>query len=135
MSGSNMNLQESFLNHVRKEGVIVEVILLNGTVFQGQVRGFDNFTLVMQVDGKQQLIFKHAIAQLVAPKFAPRPRAESENAHPEPAEPGPRPAGRRKKDAANPNGKPDNTPPPRFNAIDFSGIKIDLAQAGEKKTT
>ena len=54
-----MNLQDSFLNHVRKEnlGVIIYQI-------RGLVRGFDNFTVIIENEGKQQLVYKHAISTI-----------------------------------------------------------------------
>lgn len=72
MAGHSVNLQDGFLNQVRKENVSVEVTLLSGERLQGMVKGFDNFTLIMQVDNMQHLVYKHAIAQLIAPKMTPR---------------------------------------------------------------
>ncbi|NLO88203.1 MAG: RNA chaperone Hfq [Firmicutes bacterium] len=61
----NINLQDVFLNQIRKDGVPVTIFLLNGYQIKGYVRGFDNFTVVMDSDGKQQLIYKHAISTIV----------------------------------------------------------------------
>ncbi len=58
----NINLQDVFLNQVRKEHVPVTVYLTNGFQLRGQVRGFDNFTVVLDSEGKQQLVYKHAIS-------------------------------------------------------------------------
>ncbi|HBF34819.1 TPA: RNA chaperone Hfq [Candidatus Sumerlaeota bacterium] len=66
MSNYSVNLQDSFLNQVRKDGVEVEMVLSSGLSFTGHVRGFDNFTVVMQVGGAQHLVYKHAIAQIVS---------------------------------------------------------------------
>ena len=60
-----MNLQDSFLNQVRRENTEVKVLLVNGTVLRGSVKGFDNFTLILNSRNGQHLIYKHAIAQLV----------------------------------------------------------------------
>ena len=57
-----MNLQDSFLNHVRKENLGVVIYLMNGFQLRGLVRGFDNFTVIIENDGKQQLVYKHAIS-------------------------------------------------------------------------
>lgn len=65
MAKASLNLQDSFLNQVRKENSEVEVVLLNGHEMVGLVRGFDNFTVVLNVKGQQHLIYKHAIAQIV----------------------------------------------------------------------
>ena len=59
-----MNLQDSFLNHVRKENVGVVIYLMNGFQLRGLVRGFDNFTVIIENDGKQQLVYKHAISTI-----------------------------------------------------------------------
>ncbi|MBM7716645.1 RNA chaperone Hfq [Siminovitchia sp. FSL H7-0308] len=57
-----INIQDQFLNQLRKEGIPVTVFLLNGFQLRGQVRGFDNFTVLFETEGKQQLVFKHAIS-------------------------------------------------------------------------
>lgn len=124
MSGLSVNLQDGFLNQVRKEGIQVEVMLLNGAVFQGHIKGFDNFTLIMHIDGKQHLIYKHAISQMIAPRFAARVRPEHDGV--EPAEQGEEtphahPA-RRKENKTDHKSEPRQ--PEKFNAIDLSGIKI-----------
>ena len=59
------NLQDLFLNQARRERHIVTVFLMNGFQMRGIVRGFDSFTVVLETDGKQQLIYKHAISTLV----------------------------------------------------------------------
>ncbi|NLY17839.1 MAG: RNA chaperone Hfq [Clostridiaceae bacterium] len=58
----NINLQDVFLNQVRKEHVPVIVYLTNGFQLRGLVKGFDNFTVVLDSEGKQQLVYKHAIS-------------------------------------------------------------------------
>lgn len=60
-----INLQDSFLNQIRKDGTLVTIFLLNGFQIKGFVRGFDNFTVVMDSDNKQQLIYKHAISTII----------------------------------------------------------------------
>ena len=59
------NLQDLFLNQARRERQIVTVFLMNGFQMRCVVRGFDSFTVVLETDGKQQLIYKHAISTLV----------------------------------------------------------------------
>lgn len=63
---SSINLQDTFLNQMRKENVPVTIFLVNGYQLKGVVKGFDNFTLVLESEGKQQLVYKHAIST-VAP--------------------------------------------------------------------
>ena len=58
-------LQETMLRQVTKEHIPVTLFLMNGFQMRGIVRGFDNFTVVLESDGKQQLIYKHAISTLV----------------------------------------------------------------------
>lgn len=60
-----INLQDFFLNQIRKDGVPVTIFLLNGYQIKGNVKGFDNFTVVMDSDNKQQLIYKHAISTII----------------------------------------------------------------------
>ncbi len=59
------NLQEIFLTKARKQSVPVTVFLVNGFQLRGSVAGFDNFTVVLDSDGKQQVIYKHAISTIV----------------------------------------------------------------------
>ena len=59
-----MNLQDSFLNHVRKENLAVVIYLVNGFQIRGLVRGFDNFTIIIENDGKQQLVYTHAVSTI-----------------------------------------------------------------------
>jgi len=61
----SINLQDVFLNHVRKERSAVTVFLTNGFQIKGFVKGFDNFTVVLESDGKQQLIYKHALSTII----------------------------------------------------------------------
>ncbi|MFA5576078.1 MAG: RNA chaperone Hfq [Tissierellaceae bacterium] len=61
----NINLQDLFLNRARKEGMSITVFLVNGYQIKGQVKGFDNYTIVLESDDKQQLIYKHAISTII----------------------------------------------------------------------
>ena len=61
------NLQDAFLNQARRETLTVTMFLMNGFQLHGVVRGFDNFTVVLDSDGRQQLIYKHAISTVVPP--------------------------------------------------------------------
>ena len=62
------NLQEGFLNRARADRAAVTVFLVNGFQMRGTVRGFDNFVVLLETDGKQQLIYKHAISTIVPAK-------------------------------------------------------------------
>jgi len=57
-----INIQDQFLNQLRKEGISVTVFLTNGFQLRGQVKSFDNFTVLFETEGKQQLVYKHAIS-------------------------------------------------------------------------
>jgi len=58
----SINIQDTFLNHLRKDSVPVTVYLTNGFQIRGVVRAFDNFTIVIESEGRQQMIYKHAIS-------------------------------------------------------------------------
>ena len=62
MAKGMVNLQDSFLNQVRKDNTEIEMVLLDGTHLTGAVRGFDNFTVVVNAQGNQHLVYKHAVA-------------------------------------------------------------------------
>lgn len=62
------NLQDNFLNQARKDRLTVTMFLMNGFQLHGVVKGFDGFTVVLDSDGKQQLIYKHAISTIVPPR-------------------------------------------------------------------
>ncbi|MGG5461656.1 RNA chaperone Hfq [Clostridium sp. B9] len=62
MNKSINNLQDIFLNNARKERIPVTVFLVNGVQLKGIVKGFDSFTVVLDSDGKQQLVYKHAMS-------------------------------------------------------------------------
>lgn len=63
---SSLNLQDLFLNTLRKEKTEVTVYLTNGYQIKGFVRGYDSFVVMLESEGKQQMIYKHAIST-VAP--------------------------------------------------------------------
>lgn len=63
-----MNLQEQLLNQLRKDKTMVTVFLTNGFQFKGLIKAFDNFVILVETDGKQQIIYKHAISTLVPSK-------------------------------------------------------------------
>lgn len=65
MNKNNVNLQDLFLNQLRKDGILITIFLLNGYQIKGYVKGFDNFTVVMDSDNKQQMIYKHAISTII----------------------------------------------------------------------
>ncbi len=62
---SALNLQDIFLNQVRKEHIPITIFLVSGYQIKGHVKGFDSYTIVMDSDGKQQMIYKHAISTII----------------------------------------------------------------------
>ncbi|MBQ3262917.1 MAG: RNA chaperone Hfq [Oscillospiraceae bacterium] len=62
------NLQEGFLNRARTERVGVTVFLVNGFQMRGTIRGFDSFVVLLESEGRQQVIYKHAISTIVPAK-------------------------------------------------------------------
>ena len=65
------NLQDTFLNQARKEKLVVTMFLMNGFQLRGIIRGFDGFTVILDSDGKQQMIYKHAISTVGPPRPLP----------------------------------------------------------------
>ena len=63
-----LNLQDVFLNQARKEKIPVTIYITNGFQFKGMVKGFDNYTVILDTDGKQNLIYKHAISTITPMK-------------------------------------------------------------------
>ena len=65
MSDKNQNLQDVFLNNIRKQKVTVTVFLVNGVKLQGAITWFDNFSLLLKREGHIQLIYKHAVSTIM----------------------------------------------------------------------
>jgi host factor-I protein len=122
-----MNIQDSFLNQIRKDGTEVKIALVDGSSLIGMVRGFDNFTVIINSRTSQHLLYKHAIAQVISrrpgrrddeggePRSAAAPAGErAPNSAPQP----PRPA-------APPAAPPEPKKPDAFNPIDLSGLHTE----------
>ncbi|WNR42296.1 RNA chaperone Hfq [Paenibacillus roseipurpureus] len=58
----SINIQDNFLNQLRKESIPVTVYLTNGFQIRGLIRAFDNFTIIIDSEGRQQMVYKHAIS-------------------------------------------------------------------------
>ena len=61
----SQNLQDVFLNHIRKHKMPVTVFLINGVKLQGIITWFDNFSVLLRRDGHSQLVYKHAISTVM----------------------------------------------------------------------
>ena len=139
MPFQNANSQDFFLKQVRQDNVEVEIMLLNGAMLKGKVTTFDNFTVLINIDGMQHMIYKHSIAQIIAPKSAMRPPQpqtsqpnspegaprQIQNAPPQPRRPRETRPAVPHKDAAKQSEKQQTD---KFNALDFSNIRIEDKQ-------
>jgi len=64
------NIQDSFLNTARKERASITIYLLSGVKLTGRIRSFDKYSVVLEANGQEQLIFKHAISTIVMGRVA-----------------------------------------------------------------
>lgn len=64
-SDKQQNLQDTFLNSVRKSKISLTIFLVNGVKLQGVVTWFDNFCILLRRDGQVQLVYKHAISTIM----------------------------------------------------------------------
>ena len=63
-----INLQDVFLNQARRDKITVTIYLTNGFQFKGVVRGFDAYIVILDCDGRQNLVYKHAISTIIPVK-------------------------------------------------------------------
>lgn len=68
MASNKNNIQDLVLNGARKEKMEITLYLTNGVPLRGRVASFDNFTVVIENEGKQSLVYKHAISTIVLSK-------------------------------------------------------------------
>lgn len=64
------NIQDAFLNNARKEKGIITIYLLSGVKLSGRIKSFDKYSLILETNNQEQLIFKHAISTVVTMKSA-----------------------------------------------------------------
>ena len=62
------NIQDVFLNHARREKLPVHVRLMDGSEFEGRVKNFDKFAVIIEHSGADHMVFKHAIASIRSPR-------------------------------------------------------------------
>ncbi len=67
------NIQDGFLNSARKERALVTIYLVSGVKLTGRIRSFDRFSVVLESNSQEQLIFKHAISTVVLPRASAPP--------------------------------------------------------------
>lgn len=64
----SLNLQDIFLNQARKERIPITIFLVSGYQFKGLVKGFDSYIVILDCEGKQQMVYKHAISTIIPNK-------------------------------------------------------------------
>jgi host factor-I protein len=64
------NIQDSFLNNARKDKVVLTIYLMSGVKLSGRIKSFDKYSLVLETNNQEQLIFKHAISTVVTQKVS-----------------------------------------------------------------
>ena len=69
----SQNIQDVYLNSVRREKVPVTVFLISGVKLIGKIKGFDKYSVILESNNQEQLIFKHAISTVTTVKMAPAP--------------------------------------------------------------
>ena len=68
MEKLTQNIQEAFLNHARREKIFLTMYLMSGVKLSGRIKSFDKYSLVLETNNQEQLIFKHAISTVVIAK-------------------------------------------------------------------
>jgi host factor-I protein len=75
-SSAESNIQDVFLNHARRDRLAVGVRLMDGREFEARIKSFDRFAVIMEVNGTDLLIFKHAISTIETPRVTGYPSPE-----------------------------------------------------------
>ncbi|MBZ5564956.1 MAG: RNA chaperone Hfq [Acidobacteriia bacterium] len=73
MEKQPQNIQDGFLNSARKEKILVTVYLLSGVKLTGRIRSFDKYSVILESNSQEQMVFKHAIATVVLPRASNAP--------------------------------------------------------------
>lgn len=85
MEKQAQNIQEAFLNNARKEKTFLTIYLMSGVKLSGKIKSFDKYSVVLESNNQEQLIFKHAISTVVIARPHGTPHAASTGAHAAPA--------------------------------------------------
>src|SRR5947209_18349706 len=80
------NIQDSFLNNARKEKGLITIYLLSGVKLSGRIKSFDKYSLVLETNSQEQLIFKHAISTVVTTRAVQQQTPATQPSSPAPAE-------------------------------------------------
>ena len=81
------NIQDVFLNHLRREKLPVTVFLMSGVKLTGRIKSFDKYAVILESGQREQLIFKHAISTVVTTRSAPAPAASASQSSEPPSTP------------------------------------------------
>ena len=74
------NIQDSFLNNARKDKIVLTIYLMSGVKLSGRIKSFDKYSLVLETNNQEQLIFKHAISTVVTQKSSHSYSSSSQSA-------------------------------------------------------
>ena len=78
------NIQDSFLNNARKDKIVLTIYLMSGVKLSGRIKSFDKYSLVLETNNQEQLIFKHAISTVVMGRPAHGMESREREGRPEP---------------------------------------------------
>jgi len=73
MDKSAQNIQEAFLNNARKEKIFLTIYLTSGVKLSGRIKSFDKYSVILETNNQEQLIFKHAISTVVVARHSQGP--------------------------------------------------------------
>jgi host factor-I protein len=79
MEKSSQNIQDSFLNNARKEKMIITIYLVGGVRLNGRIKSFDKYSLILEANNQEHLVFKHAISTVATGRQAHSAAASSAN--------------------------------------------------------
>jgi host factor-I protein len=77
MDKSAQNIQEAFLNNARKEKIFLTIYLTSGVKLSGRIKSFDKYSVILETNNQEQLIFKHAISTVVVSRHTHSPHSQS----------------------------------------------------------
>lgn len=75
MDKSAQNIQEAFLNNARKEKIFLTIYLTSGVKLSGRIKSFDKYSVILETNNQEQLIFKHAISTVVVSRHSQAPHS------------------------------------------------------------
>ena len=82
MEKQAQNIQDSFLNNARKDKIALTIYLMSGVKLSGRIKSFDKYSLVLETNNQEQLIFKHAISTVVTTRAIQQHASSHSTSHP-----------------------------------------------------